>query len=199
MIEDQHERPGGTQMGERPVGARTDEPEGFSTQAQPTEEEMRAAYEAELNRITSTEMILQTTVSLLNIGGRRLGLASAPDPQSATPPAAAERDLEQVRDAIDGARALMPILERHMAGELGPLRDAISQLQMAYAREVQSARASGASVPGPAPAAPSAAPSAQKPTNAEKPAGVAGEDADAGKGDGPGPAQASGRLWVPGR
>ena len=36
---------------------------------------MRAAYEAELNRITSAEMIVQTTVSLINIAGRRLGLA----------------------------------------------------------------------------------------------------------------------------
>ncbi len=111
-----------------------DAPQG--TAEQPSEEELRAAYEAELNRISSVNMILQTTVSLINIGGRRLGM-TAPG----SPPAEAERDLEQVRDAIDGARALMPILERHMAAELGPMRDAISQLQMAYAREVQAAPA----------------------------------------------------------
>ncbi|MGA9875558.1 MAG: hypothetical protein WBQ21_07105, partial [Solirubrobacteraceae bacterium] len=144
-MDDQQERPEGAQEGELPGATTTHEQfEGSPTQPQPSEEEMQAAYEAELNRITSTEMILQTTVSLLNIGGRRLGLAPSPDPQSATSQAATERDLEQVRDAIDGARALMPILERHMAGELGPLRDAISQLQMAYAREVQGARPPGA-------------------------------------------------------
>ncbi len=33
---------------------------------------MRAAYEAELNRISSAEMIIQTAVSLINIAGRRL-------------------------------------------------------------------------------------------------------------------------------
>ena len=42
--------------------------------AQPSEEEMRAAYEAELSRITSADMILQSAASLLNIGGLRLGL-----------------------------------------------------------------------------------------------------------------------------
>ena len=51
------------------------QPNDPTTQAQSSEQEMRAAYEAELNRISSSEMILQTAVSLLNIGGRRLGLA----------------------------------------------------------------------------------------------------------------------------
>ncbi len=102
------------------------EPGEPTSQAQPSEDELRAAYEAELNRITSAEMIIQTTVSLINIGGRRLGLAPAGaggDPSAAP---GSERDLEQVRDAIDGASALMPILERRMPAELGPLRDAIA-------------------------------------------------------------------------
>lgn len=121
---------------------------GASAGEQPSEQDRseidrRAAYEAELNRIASSDLILQTTVSLINIGGRRLG-STAPDEG----PAESERDLEQVRDAIDGARALMPILERRMPGELGPMRDAIAQLQMAYAREVQSA--SAAAPPAPA-------------------------------------------------
>ncbi|MGH2834854.1 MAG: hypothetical protein ACRDKD_01500, partial [Solirubrobacteraceae bacterium] len=93
---------------------------------QPSEEELRAAYEAELNRITSADLLLQTAASLLNLGARRLGLTGAGE---------AERDVEQVRDAIDGVRALMPILERCNPKEVGPLRDALSQLQMAYARE----------------------------------------------------------------
>jgi hypothetical protein len=145
---------------------------------QPSEEELRVAYEAEISRITSTDMILQAVVSLLNIGGHRLGLAPA-GAAGGTPGAQeSSRDLEQVRDAIDGVRALMPILERREPENLRPLRDALSQLQMAYAREA------GAGAP-----AADRAPAAAKP---EAPA--VGE-----KSAGPGPAQSSGRLWVPGR
>lgn len=155
------------------------QPHDSGTAAQPSDEEMRAAYEAELNRITSTEMILQTAVSLLNIGGRRLGLPGG---------TSGERDLDQVSDAIDAVRALLPILERRMPREIGPLRDAVSQLQMAYAREVQAAQepappAPAASASPPEPAAPPQKPAAQ--AEGEKPA--------------PGPAESSGRLWVPGR
>lgn len=159
-------------MSTDPVQAAS-EPDAGETQGQPSEEELRAAYEAEISRVTSTDMILQAVVSLLNIGGHRLGFSSEQGP------AAGERtrDLEQVRDAIDGVRALMPILERSEPENLRPLRDALSQLQMAYAREA------GASTP-PANQAPAA-------TKPEAPA--AGESA------GQGPAQSSGRLWVPGR
>ncbi len=101
-----------------------------------------------------------------------------------------ERDLEQVRDAIDGASALMPILERRMPGELAPLRDAIAQLQVAYAREAQgAASASTPSTPTSTPT--SSASQAEAAKDPEKPA----ED---GQQPGPGPAQSSGRLWVPG-
>ena len=148
---------------------------------QPSEEELRAAYEAELSRVTSADMVLQATVSLLNIGARRLGLVGGGDP--ANPQQGPERDLEQVRDAIDAVRGLMPVIERRAPQEARPLRDALSQLQMAYAREAQSAPAPP---PGPAPpqAPPQGAPAAPQP--------------GAAKG-GPGPAESSGRLWVPGR
>jgi hypothetical protein len=154
----------------------------------PSEDEMRAAYEAELNRISSADMILQTAVSLINIGGRRLGLTVPGGAPGDSSPPAPERDLEQVRDAIDGASALLPILERRMsARELGPLRDAVSQLQMAYAREAQSAAKSTSPTPQ-APAAGQTEPAQKKDVPAQ-------EDSSAA----PGPAQASGRLWVPGR
>ncbi|MGA9286678.1 MAG: hypothetical protein WBV85_14675 [Solirubrobacteraceae bacterium] len=164
--------------------------------AQPSEEDLRAAYEAELNRISSSDLILQTTVSLINIGGRRLGLTA---PGAA--PAESESDLEQVRDAIDGARALMPILERHMPNELGPMRDAISQLQMAYAREAQSG--AGAAPAATSPSSSSSSPPSPSPSEPVQPGGDAGPGTPADKeGEAPtspGPAQSSGRLWVPGR
>jgi hypothetical protein len=166
---------------------------GAAMEDQPSEEKLRAAYEAELNRITSSEMILQTVVSLINIAGRRLGLARPPADSSAGSPAAgSERDLEQVRDAIDGASALLPILERRMPRELGPLRDAIAQLQVAYAREAQSAGSAG-STASPRPSTEQAEPAAKK-DGQEKDGQEKGEQSP-----GPGPAEASGRLWVPGR
>jgi hypothetical protein len=156
------------------------DPAGQSNEqaGEPSEQELRAAYEAEMSRITSADMILQATVSLLNIGGYRLGLSSAGSDQ----PEGHTRDLEQVRDAIDGARALLPILERRQPTELRPLREALSQLQMAYAREA------GAGAPAD-PAADQAAPAQKQDA----------PPAAAGKPDEPGPAVASGRLWVPGR
>ena len=83
-------------------------------------------------------MMLQAAVSLLNIGS--YGSAPRHPARRGRAPAGEGRDLEQVRDAIDGVRALLEILERRVAGaELAPLRNALSQLQMAYAREVQAA------------------------------------------------------------
>ncbi len=206
MTDEHDQRGGAAKDGAATEGAAKDgaATEGAATRNQPSDEEMRAAYEAELNRITSGEMILQTAVSLLNIGGRRLGLPGQPT-SPAGPAAAAERDLEQVRDAIDGASALLPILERRMPRELGPLRDAVAQLQVAYAREASvspsqspptgTAQTSDAGTSAPAPAKDvPGAPAGGK--DAPAGGGAPRQEDDASR---PGPAQASGRLWVPGR
>ncbi len=157
-------------------------------QGAPSEAELRAAYEAELARITAVDMIAQSAVSLLNIGARRMGPPPTADQQSAeAQPGADGRDLEQVRDAIDGARALLAILERRIPQELGPLKDALSRLQIAYAQELGAGEGQGASAssaePGASPAQPAGAP--------------AGEQKQGDRS--PGPAESSGRLWVPGR
>lgn len=162
-------------------------PEQGAAGAPPSEEELRA-YEAELARISTTDVIMQMSVSLLNLGARRLG---SPASQAAAGAAAAgERDLEQVRDAIDSIRALLSILERRVPNEVTPLRDALSQLQMAYAREVGGAGADTGGGGGPG-----------EPGGAS---GGAGSGPAAGKPEGeqqrrPGPAESSGRLWVPGQ
>jgi hypothetical protein len=176
------------------------EPDGGARPGEPSEAELRAAYEAELSRITSAEVMLQSAVSLLNIGSQRLGAGAARAGGESGTSSAVERDLEQVSDAIDGVRALLGVLERRHHTELGPLRDALSQLQIAYAREAQGGASeagagavqhAGTAEPGSAaaPGTPGKAPAA-----AEKESPVA-EDGT----DGPGPAEASGRLWVPGR
>ncbi len=155
---------------------------------QPSEEQMRAAYEAELSRITSVDMVLQAAASLLNIGAHRLGLTGAPG--AVSPPA--PENLEQVRDAIDAVRGLLPVIERSAPAELRPLRDALSQLQMAYSRVVQ---ASPAATPAEEQEPPATTPPA--PTSAPPAAGS--PPADGEEKSGPGPAESSGRLWVPGR
>jgi hypothetical protein len=174
----------------RPAGAGAQGEAG-----EPSEDELRAAYEAELSRITSTDVMLQAAVSLLNLGGRRLGPVGGAPASAGDEPAGEKRDLEQVRDAIDGVRALLSVLERRLSKELGPLRDALSQLQMAYAREAQ-AGGGGAQSATPQPLA------------SEPQAAVGGAEAgqqgqaegqDEQDKSGPGPAESSGRLWVPGR
>lgn len=131
-----------------------------------TEEELRA-LEAEMERITVDDILLQTVVSLLNVGARKAGLGAAPGEE-------AKADFEQLGQAIDAVRALLPVLEPRHADKLGPVRDTLSRLQMLYAQQ---------SAPPPA-AQEGAAPPPAQPTRQP--------------GD-PGPAQRSGRLWVPGQ
>jgi hypothetical protein len=130
---------------------------------QPSEEEI-AALEAELEKLTVDDVLLQTVVTLLNLGARKAGLAEG-----------AKADLPQVKEAIDAARALLPILEPRHGEQLGPVRDALSRLQMAYVQK------SGGEQPA-----------AEEPSPPDQP------DAEPEQ-QGPGPAQRSGRLWVPGQ
>jgi hypothetical protein len=158
---------------------------------QPSEDELRAAYEAELSRLTSTDMMAQAAVSLLNIGAHRLAPAGANQDPGRSP----ERDLEQARDAIDAVRALLEILERRIPNELKPLRDALSRLQMAYAQEV-GAGAPGAGGP---PGGGSGGPAGPGSSSGGAGPDQAGPGAQGQGPPGPGPAESSGRLWVPGR
>src|SRR3954463_12861202 len=113
----------------------------MSEQGQPelTEEQLRA-LDAELERIHVDDVLLQTIVSLINLGARK-GAVGAP------PEAGLTADNDQLRIAIDAARALLAIVEPRHAEELKPFRDALSQLQMHYAR------AAGAPAGGSQPAA----------------------------------------------
>jgi hypothetical protein len=135
------------------------------SQQEPSEEELRAALEEQMRRITVPDVLIQTVVTLINLGGRRLGLAGPPEQ-------AGDKDVEQARLAIEGARALLPLLPQ--GEELRPVRDALSQLQMAYVQEAQGAGDRAQSAEEEAPA--------QKP---EPPA----EDAERAK--------ARSKIWTP--
>jgi hypothetical protein len=129
---------------------------------QPSEEEIRA-LEAELEKLTVDDVLLQTIVTLLNLGARKAGLAEG-----------SKADLPQVKMAIEAARAMLPLLEPVHGEQLGPVKEALSRLQMAYVRQAEGQ--------------PDAAPAGDEPAG-EEPA----------QPEGPGPAQSSGRLWVPGQ
>jgi hypothetical protein len=135
----------------------------------PSEEELRAAYEAEIKKIRIEQVLLEHVVSLVNLGMRRTGLAPGTED---------ERDSDQVRLSIDSIRALLPVLERAAPQQVTPIRDALSQLQLAY---VKIGGAEGPSEPS-EPSAPPSEPQPQQPKPGE-----------------PGPAQRSGKLWVPGQ
>src|SRR3954453_22962727 len=139
----------------------------MSTQEPQFSEEELRAIEAEMQKITVDDVLLQTIVTLLNVGAPKAGLASAPPAEGETPP---EPDLEQVKQAIDASRALIPLLEPRHGQQLGPVKDALSRLQMFYAQ-----RSGGG-----------------QPSAGEPPAAEPGSE-------GKGPAQSSGRLWVPGQ
>jgi hypothetical protein len=135
----------------------------------PSEDELRSRLEEELKKIKVQDVLLQSVVTLVNLGGQRLGLSEAGEDV---------RDLGQTRAAIDAVRALLPLLEAEVGGaeQMKPIRDALAQLQMAYAREV------GGEVPAEEPA--------EKPAGRETPGEPAGRQAPRKPGS-------SGRLWVP--
>src|SRR4051812_25700942 len=107
---------------------------------EPTEAELRAALEEEMRRVTVEDVLLQSAVSLINLGGRKAGLA---------PGTEGERDLAQVQMAIDSVSALLPILEARGREEVTPIRDALSQLQMAYTKLAGESGGEGEAAPPP--------------------------------------------------
>jgi hypothetical protein len=152
-----------------------------------SEEQLRAAYEQEIRRVRVEHVLLENVVTMVNLGMRRTGLMQGTED---------ERDLSQVQLAIESVRALMPQIEQIAPQQVQPIRDALSQLQVAFVQ------ARGGEADAPAPGAGDATGTAgpapagageQPPSGAQEPQGDA---APAGE---PGPAQRSGRLWVPGQ
>lgn len=139
---------GGPAGGEQP-GAQ-DEPR------QPTEEELRA-YEEQIRRLTVEDLVLQSAVSILNLTARRIAKED-------------ERDLEQAKVGIDAARALTELVPEAAQAQL---RQAVSELQMLYAKHAREDEEGGQTEDG-------GGDGGQGP-----PAGAGG------KGDSP--------LWTPGR
>jgi hypothetical protein len=67
------------------------------------------------------DVLVSTTASLVNLAGIRLTEAD-------------HRDPAQAKEAIDAARQLLPLCPEEA---VGPIKDALSQLQMLYVKETQ--------------------------------------------------------------
>jgi hypothetical protein len=159
-----------------------------TTEEQPSEEELRAAYEEQLKRIRVEHVLLENVATLINLGMRRTGLAPGTED---------ERDAGQVRLAVEAVRALAPVLEQSAPDQVGAIRDALSQLQLAFVRIGGGGAPAGA--PATAPAGGTTATGGDGPPGAPVAADATQPEPERPRPGEPGPAQRSGRLWVPGQ
>ena len=118
-------------------------------------------YNAEMRELRVEDLIAQSVITLVNVGARRAGLL---------PGAEDELDPAQLHKAIEAARSLLPIVEAELGPDADQIRQAISQLQMAFVQIQGGGEGADA---------------AAEQTTSEP--------------GGAGPAQSSGRLWVPGQ
>jgi hypothetical protein len=139
---------------------------------QPTEAELQAALEEQMRNLRVEDVLVQTTVTLVNLGAQRLGLTAGPGEDPGP-----ERDLAQAKTAIEAVRALLPLCPAEVGQQIAP---ALSQLQMAFAREAQGEAA---------PTAEGGAPGADVP--AGDPASDQASAADAER------AKARAKIWTP--
>lgn len=149
-----------------------------------TEEQLRAAYEQEIKRVRVEHVLLENVVTMVNLGMRRTGLMPGTED---------ERDLAQVQLAIESVKALLPQIEQIAPQQVTPIRDALSQLQMAFVQASGGDPDAGSGAPDAGSGTPDGSGGGSGPSGDEPqtpPAPQPGEQ---------GPAQRSGRLWVPGQ
>ena len=84
---------------------------------QPTEEQLLEA----LKQIKTEDVVLQTVATLVNLAGQKLSVEGAKDPVEA-------------QKAIDAARQMLPLVPDEA---VGPIQNALDQVQMLYAKESQ--------------------------------------------------------------
>jgi hypothetical protein len=95
-------------------------------QAGPSQEELMEQLEAELKKLKVSDVLVQTVFTVSSLGFAKLQEQ--------------DRDLEQVKLAIESMRALVPSLEGAVPAEV--IRDfnqMVANLQLAYAKAVTDA------------------------------------------------------------
>jgi hypothetical protein len=108
-------------------GQQPQQPPESGGEGQPSEEEMRAQLEEEIRKVRIEDVILQSVVSILNLSARRIAKDD-------------ERDLEQAKIGIDAGRALVDLVKPDAQPQL---RQAISELQVLYAKHAGEGPPSG--------------------------------------------------------
>jgi hypothetical protein len=110
----------------------SESPAGESAEGAPSEEEVRQRLEEEVRKLRVQDILLQSVVSLINLSSRRIAKED-------------ERDLEQARVGIEAVRALVDLLDPEPAKQV---RNALSELQMIYARAAEGGEEAPAEEPG---------------------------------------------------
>ena len=101
----------------------------------PEEVEMLARFQEELRRMTVGEHLVTMMQSLATLAVRKMGM---------TPETSSERDMEQVKLAIEAFRVLVPVVEpSRPAAEIKAHKSVLAELQMAYVSALE--QPSGAS------------------------------------------------------
>ena len=86
----------------------------------PNEEEILKQVEEELRKLKVSDLLVQTLYTISSLGYRKLS--------------AEDRDLDQARLAIEALRALVPVLEGTIGGDvIRDFRQVTANLQLAYA------------------------------------------------------------------
>ena len=101
--------------------------------AAPDEEELQRRIEEQLRRVRVQDLLLDSVAGILNLSARRIAKED-------------ERDLEQARIGIEAVRAVLELLEE---GPRNQVREALSQVQVLYAREARGEGEPGGEGEGP--------------------------------------------------
>jgi hypothetical protein len=86
-----------------------------------SEEELRARIEEGLRKVRVQDVLLESVVTLVNLTARRIAKED-------------ERDLEQARVGVEAIKAVIDLLEPEAQAQV---RNALSELQVLYARAVE--------------------------------------------------------------
>ncbi len=91
---------------------------GEAGSAASSEEELQRRLEEQIKKVRVQDLLLESVASILNLSARRIGKED-------------ERDLEQARVGIEAVRAVLELVD---PGPREQVREALSQVQMLYAR-----------------------------------------------------------------
>ena len=95
------------------------------------QEELQARLEEQLRQVRVQDVLLESVASILNLSARRIAKAD-------------ERDLEQGRIGIEAVRAVIGLIDPAAREQV---QEALSQVQMLYAREAQGGGGEGSQGP----------------------------------------------------